>query len=49
VVDEASMLDLFLAHSLLKAVAKETQLLLVGDTDSTTLQLTEFGSYTNSL
>ncbi len=33
VVDEASMLDLFLAHWLLKAVAKETQLLLVGDID----------------
>lgn len=33
VVDEASMLDLFLANSLLKAIAPETQLLLVGDTD----------------
>ncbi len=33
VVDEASMLDLFLANSLVKAIAPETQLLLVGDTD----------------
>ncbi len=33
VVDETSMLDLFLAHSLLKAIAPETQLLLVGDID----------------
>ncbi|PSB27181.1 ATP-dependent RecD-like DNA helicase [Stenomitos frigidus ULC18] len=33
VVDEASMLDLFLANSLLKATALDTQLLLVGDTD----------------
>jgi exodeoxyribonuclease V alpha subunit len=33
VVDESSMLDLFLAHSLIKAVPKEAQLLLVGDID----------------
>jgi exodeoxyribonuclease V alpha subunit len=33
VVDEASMLDLFLAHSLLKAVPEDCQLLLVGDID----------------
>ena len=33
VVDETSMLDLFLAHSLLKAIAPEAQLLLVGDVD----------------
>jgi len=33
VVDEASMIDLFLGHSLLKAVALDTQLLLVGDID----------------
>lgn len=33
VVDEASMLDLFLAHSLVKAVPPDTQLLLVGDID----------------
>ena len=33
VVDEASMLDLFLAHSLLKAILPTAQLLLVGDTD----------------
>ncbi len=33
VVDEASMLDLFLANSLLKAIAPTAQLLLVGDTD----------------
>ncbi|WP_086685805.1 ATP-dependent RecD-like DNA helicase [Nostoc sp. T09] len=33
VVDEASMLDLFLANSLLKAIAKNAQLLLVGDID----------------
>ena len=33
VVDEASMLDLFLANSLIKAIASNAQLLLVGDTD----------------
>ena len=33
VVDEASMLDLFLAHSLFKAISPTAQLLLVGDTD----------------
>ncbi len=33
VVDEASMIDLFLGHSLLKAVGLNTQLLLVGDID----------------
>lgn len=33
VVDEASMLDLFLAHALVKAVPPEAQLLLVGDSD----------------
>lgn len=33
VVDEASMLDLFLANSLMKAIAPNAQLLLVGDTD----------------
>jgi exodeoxyribonuclease V alpha subunit len=33
VVDEASMLDLFLANSLVKAVSPEAQLLLVGDID----------------
>ncbi|WP_199755946.1 AAA family ATPase, partial [Chroococcidiopsis cubana] len=33
VVDEASMLDLFLAHSLLKAIPLDAQLLLVGDID----------------
>ncbi len=33
VVDEASMLDLFLAHSLLKAIGGNAQLLLVGDID----------------
>jgi exodeoxyribonuclease V alpha subunit len=33
VVDEASMLDLFLAYSLIKAVKPEAQLLLVGDID----------------
>ena len=33
VVDEASMLDLFLAHSLVKAIPPEAQLLLVGDVD----------------
>lgn len=33
VVDEASMLDLFLGHSLIKAVSLNAQLLLVGDTD----------------
>jgi exodeoxyribonuclease V alpha subunit len=32
-IDEASMLDLFLAHSLLKAIANDAQLLLVGDID----------------
>ncbi len=33
VVDEASMLDLFLAHSLVKAIPLDAQLLLVGDID----------------
>jgi len=33
VVDEASMLDVFLANSLLKAIAPNTHLLLVGDID----------------
>jgi exodeoxyribonuclease V alpha subunit len=33
IVDEASMLDLFLANSLLRAIAPNTQLLIVGDTD----------------
>ncbi|MCC5639785.1 ATP-dependent RecD-like DNA helicase [Nostoc sp. CHAB 5844] len=33
IADEASMLDLFLAHSLVKAVAQGAQLLLVGDID----------------
>ena len=33
VVDEASMLDLFLAHALLKAVSPQAQLLVVGDAD----------------
>ncbi|PSB28515.1 SF1B family DNA helicase RecD2 [Chlorogloea sp. CCALA 695] len=32
-IDEASMLDLFLGHSLLKAIPKDAQLLLVGDID----------------
>jgi exodeoxyribonuclease V alpha subunit len=33
IADEASMLDLFLAHALVKAVAGRAQLLLVGDID----------------
>lgn len=33
VIDEASMLDLFLAYSLVKAIAPGTQVLLVGDVD----------------
>jgi exodeoxyribonuclease V alpha subunit len=33
VVDETSMLDLFLAHSLVKAIPPSTQVLLVGDVD----------------
>jgi exodeoxyribonuclease V alpha subunit len=33
IVDEASMLDLFLANSLMKAIAPNAQLLLVGDID----------------
>jgi exodeoxyribonuclease V alpha subunit len=33
VIDESSMLDLFLANSLVKAIAPHTHLLLVGDTD----------------
>ena len=33
IVDEASMVDLFLAHSLVKAIAPDCQLLLVGDCD----------------
>jgi exodeoxyribonuclease V alpha subunit len=33
VVDESSMLDLFLAHSLFNAIPHEVQVLLVGDID----------------
>jgi exodeoxyribonuclease V alpha subunit len=33
VVDESSMVDLFMAHSLLKAIPKDTLLLMVGDID----------------
>ena len=33
VVDESSMVDLFLAHSLLKAIPKDALLLMVGDID----------------
>ncbi len=33
VIDESSMVDLFLAYSLLKAIPKDTSILLVGDTD----------------
>ncbi len=33
IIDEASMLDLFLAHSLVKALSINAQLLLVGDID----------------
>ncbi|PSB22305.1 ATP-dependent RecD-like DNA helicase [filamentous cyanobacterium CCP2] len=33
IVDEASMLDLFLANSLVKAISPDSQLLLVGDID----------------
>jgi len=33
VIDEASMLDLFLAHSLFKAIPPDAQVLLVGDID----------------
>ncbi|MTJ46870.1 ATP-dependent RecD-like DNA helicase, partial [Dolichospermum sp. UHCC 0259] len=33
IVDEASMLDLFLAYALVKAVSNGAQLLLVGDID----------------
>jgi exodeoxyribonuclease V alpha subunit len=33
VIDEASMMDLFLANSALKAISATSQLLLVGDTD----------------
>jgi exodeoxyribonuclease V alpha subunit len=33
VIDESSMVDLFLAHSLVKAIATDTQLLIVGDID----------------
>ena len=33
VVDETSMLDLFLAHSLVKAIPPDAQVLLVGDVD----------------
>jgi len=33
VVDEASMLDLFLAHSFVKALSRDAQLLIVGDID----------------
>jgi exodeoxyribonuclease V alpha subunit len=33
IVDETSMLDLFLAHSLVKAIPSTAQVLLVGDID----------------
>jgi exodeoxyribonuclease V alpha subunit len=33
VIDESSMMDLFLSHALVSAIAPQTQLLLVGDTD----------------
>ena len=33
VVDESSMMDLFIAHSLFKAIPKDCQVLLVGDID----------------
>ena len=33
VVDEASMLDLFLAHSFVKAIPSDAQVLIVGDID----------------
>jgi len=33
IVDEASMLDLFLAHGLVKAIGPQTRLILVGDAD----------------
>ncbi len=33
VVDEASMLDLFLAHSFVKAIPRQAQVLIVGDID----------------
>jgi exodeoxyribonuclease V alpha subunit len=33
VIDESSMMDLFLGHSLIKAIGLDTQLLLVGDID----------------
>ena len=33
VIDESSMLDLFMAHSLFKAIPKDCQVLLVGDID----------------
>ncbi len=33
VIDEASMLDLFLAHSVIQALSEDAQLLLVGDID----------------
>jgi exodeoxyribonuclease V alpha subunit len=33
IVDEASMLDLFLLHALLKAIPEDTKLLFVGDVD----------------
>jgi len=33
VIDEASMLDLFLAHSFIKAIPREAQVLIVGDID----------------
>lgn len=33
IIDEASMIDIFLAHSLLKAVANTTHILFIGDID----------------
>ncbi len=33
IIDEASMLDLFLAYSLIKAISEDSQILVVGDND----------------
>ena len=36
IIDEASMIDIFLAHALLKAVSLKTHLILIGDVDQLT-------------
>lgn len=47
IVDEASMIDIFLAHSLLKAIPLQAHLVLIGDTDQ--LPSVGAGNFLNDL